>query len=61
MEMHGGNVVKFGYLTHCYMTGAWRGSVWAPRRSLPIRLPALVVWLSRGLRRSGRRPRTLLI
>jgi len=35
------------------MTGAWRGSVQAPGSSLSIRLPALVVWLSFGLRGPG--------
>jgi hypothetical protein len=34
-------------------TGAWRGSVQVPGSSLSIRLPALVVWLSFGLRGLG--------
>ena len=42
-----------GYLLTCPRTGAWRGSVQAPGSSLSIRLPALVVWLSFGLRGPG--------
>ena len=33
--------------------GARQGSVWAPGPSLSFRLPALVVWLSFGLRGPG--------
>jgi hypothetical protein len=43
----------FGYLFTCPRTGAWRGSVQVPGSSLSIRLPALVVWLSFGLRGPG--------
>jgi hypothetical protein len=37
----------------CARTGAWRGSVQVPGPSLSIRLPALVAWLSSGLRGPG--------
>lgn len=30
-----------GYLFHCLMTGAWRGSVWVPGSSLSHRLPSI--------------------
>jgi hypothetical protein len=43
----------FGYLLTCSRTGAWRGSVQVPGSSLLIRLPALVAWLSFGLRGPG--------
>ena len=42
-----------GYLLTCLRTGAWRGSVQVPGPSLSFRLPALVVWLSFGLRGSS--------
>jgi hypothetical protein len=42
-----------GYLLTCARTGAWRGSVQVPGPLLCFRLPALVVWLSSGLRGSG--------
>jgi hypothetical protein len=42
-----------GYLLTCLRTDAWRGSVQAPGSSLSFRLPALVVWLSFGLRGPG--------
>jgi len=35
------------------MTGAWRGSVQVPGSSLSFRLPAVVAWLSFGLRGPG--------
>ena len=41
------------YLLTCLRTGAWRGSVEVPGWSLSFRLPALVVWLSFGLRGPG--------
>jgi hypothetical protein len=42
-----------GYLLTCGWTGAWPGSVQVPGPPLSHRLPALVVWLSFGLRRPG--------
>ena len=42
-----------GYLLTCARTGTWPGSVQVPRLSLSHRLPALVVWLSFGLRGLG--------
>jgi hypothetical protein len=42
-----------GYLLTCLRTGAWRDSVQVPGSSLSFRLPALVVWLSFGLRGPG--------
>jgi hypothetical protein len=43
----------FGYLLTCRRTVAWRGSVQVPGSSLSIRLPAVVAWLSFGLRGPG--------
>jgi hypothetical protein len=48
-----GQCSQFGYLLTCLRTGAWRGSVQVPGSSLSIRLPALVAWLSFGLRGPG--------
>jgi hypothetical protein len=42
-----------GYLLTCPRTVAWRGSVQVPGSSLSHRLPALVAWLSFGLRGPG--------
>ena len=42
-----------GYLLTCSRTGAWPGSVQVPGSSLSFRLPALVAWLSSGLREPG--------
>ena len=42
-----------GYLFTCPRTGARPGSVQVPGPSLSFRLPALVVWLSSGLRGPG--------
>jgi hypothetical protein len=51
--MRRGRRTIFGYLLTCLRTGAWRGSVQVPGSSLSFRLPALVVWLSSGLRGPG--------
>jgi cell division FtsZ-interacting protein ZapD len=42
-----------GYLLTCARAVAWRGSVQVPGSSLSHRLPALVAWLSFGLRGPG--------
>ena len=56
MQVHkytGPKCPLIGYLLTCLRTGAWRGSVQVPGSSLSIRLPALVAWLSFGLRGPG--------
>jgi len=44
---------QFGYLLICPRAGARPGSVQVPGSSLTNRLPALVAWLSFGLRGPG--------
>ena len=46
-------LTHIGYLLTCSRTVAWRGSVQVPGSSLSHRLPALVAWLSFGLRGPG--------
>ena len=42
-----------GYLLNEPQDGAWQGVVQTSGPLLPMRLPTLVVWLSRGLRGPG--------
>jgi hypothetical protein len=51
--MRGWRRTTFGYLLTCPRTGTRPGSVQAPGSSLSFRLPALVAWLSFGLRGPG--------